>query len=102
MKYIVDVDGTICTWEKDGKYENAKPYYNRIASLNKMLEDGHEIHYWTARGQNSGRDLYEFTKQQLESWGCKYTSFRCDKPSYDLWIDDKCMREREFFGVDFE
>ena len=101
-KIIVDVDGTICTWEKDGRYENAKPYKSRIRYLNGLLEKGHEIHYWTARGRNSNRDLYDFTKKQLDNWGCKYTSFRCDKPAYDLWIDDKCLNERDFFGIDME
>ena len=31
-----------------------------------------EIVYWTPRGGFSERDLYHFTKEQLESWGCKF------------------------------
>jgi hypothetical protein len=97
MKYVVDIDGTICTSQKDGHYENAKPLSNRIKIINGLYNAGHEIHYWTARGGNSGRDLSELTKKQLEEWGCKYTSLRCDKPAYDLWIDDKSMSDKEFF-----
>jgi hypothetical protein len=101
-KYIVDIDGTICTWEKDGRYENASPYKDRILKINQLFDDGNEVHYWTARGRNSGRDLTELTTKQLHDWGCKYTTLKCDKPAYDLWIDDKCIHERDYFGVSFE
>ena len=101
-KYIVDIDGTICTWEKDGRYENASPYKDRILKINQLFDDGNEVHYWTARGRNSGRDLTDLTTKQLEEWGCKYTTLKCDKPAYDLWIDDKCINERDYFGVSFE
>jgi len=97
MKYIVDIDGTICTWQKDGNYENAKPLIKRIERINKLYDEGHEIHYWTARGRNSGRNLTELTNKQLKEWGVKFTSLRCDKPAYDLWIDDKSMSDRDFF-----
>ena len=40
MKYIVDIDGTICTWEKDGCYENAQPFKNRIEVINRLYDDG--------------------------------------------------------------
>jgi hypothetical protein len=96
MKYMVDVDNTICK-TKGSDYENSEPYENRISYLNMLFDQGNEIHYWTARGGNSGKDWYDFTKSQLESWGVKYTSFNTDKPSYDLWIDDKAIFSEVFF-----
>jgi hypothetical protein len=96
MKYMVDIDNTICK-TKGSDYENSQPYENRISYLNMLFDQGNEIHYWTARGGNSGKDWYDFTKSQLESWGVKYTSFNTGKPSYDLWIDDKAIFSEVFF-----
>lgn len=89
MKYIVDIDGTICTQQKSGEYHKAKPYTNRIEQLNKLYDNGHEIVYWTARGMSSGMDHTDLTKKQLTEWGCCYTALKMNKPSYDVWIDDK-------------
>lgn len=89
MKYVVDIDGTICTQQKSGEYHKAMPYTERIEMLNNLHDEGHEIVYWTARGMSSGMDHTELTKQQLTNWGCKYTALQMNKPSYDVWIDDK-------------
>ena len=102
MIYIVDIDGTICkevflpTGKKD--YANHEPIQDRIEKVNKMFDEGHEIHYWTARGAVSGIDYTELTTKQLDSWGCKYTSVRVGgKPHYDIWVDDKAHNSEEFF-----
>lgn len=100
MIYMVDIDNTICVTERKGEswdYENSCPMYARIAVINKLYDEGHTIKYWTARGSGSGMDWYEFTKKQLESWGCKYHEFNVGKPSYDLWIDDKAIFCGEYF-----
>ncbi len=34
---------------------------------------------------------YEFTKNQLRKWGLDYHKLVMGKPSYDLFIDDKCL-----------
>jgi hypothetical protein len=70
---------------------------DRIAKVNQLFDDGHEIHYWTARGGRTGKDWSELTKQQLEEWGCKYTSLKMGKPSYDVWIDDLAFNAKDFF-----
>lgn len=97
MKYIVDIDGTICN-NTNGDYENAQPYSNRIKRINQLYEDGNEVHYWTARGMNSGKDYKELTRKQFKEWGVKHNSLSFNKPVYDLWIDDKCIYEKMFFG----
>lgn len=96
MKFIVDIDGTICTIT-NGDYSSAKPFLHRIHQLNKLYDDGHEIHYWTARGSGSGLNWKELTTNQLERWGCKYHSLKLGKPSYDVWIDDKSEHPASFF-----
>lgn len=97
MKFMVDIDGTICN-NTNGDYQNAKPYSNRIERMNRLYEEGNEVHYWTARGMSSGKDWQELTRKQFDEWGVKYTSLNFNKPSYDLWVDDKCMNEELFFG----
>jgi hypothetical protein len=96
MKYTVDIDNTIC--ETTGSdYPNSKPLLNRIQKINALYDAGHEIHYWTARGSNSGVDWLQLTLQQLEAWGCKYTTAKTGKPAYDIWIDDKAINAEQYF-----
>ena len=68
MIYVVDIDGTIC-YTDGSNYKESKPINARIEILNKLFDDGNEVHYWTARGANSGKDWTEFTKAQLIGWG---------------------------------
>lgn len=92
----VDVDETIClTPDQPRVYKNAVPIYENIAKINSLYEAGHTIVYWTARGSRSGISWYDLTKRQLESWGAKYHDLKCDKPYYDLFIDDKTMTIEE-------
>ena len=102
MKYIIDIDGTICkeVLNDDGSKDYSKqiPQYDRIQKINKLYDEGNEIKYWTARGAVSGLDWGELTKNQLKDWGCKYHKLSVgDKPHYDLWIDDKAINSEEFF-----
>ena len=88
MIIYVDIDNTICkTINTD--YKNAVPTYEHINYVNNLYNNGHTIVYWTSRGVGSGIDQYELTKQQLSEWGCLYHELKCDKPVYDLFIDDK-------------
>lgn len=96
MIYMVDIDGTICRSIR-ADYATAVPLQDRIEKINKLFDEGHEIHYWTARGGRTGKDWSELTKQQLEKWGCKYTSLKMGKPSYDVWIDDLATNAKDFF-----
>jgi uncharacterized HAD superfamily protein len=95
-KFIVDIDGTICT-DSRGRYELARPMHSRISYFNELHKKGNIIVYWTARGGNSGKDWSELTKNQLEEWGVKYTELRMNKPSYDFWIDDNAYNGKRFF-----
>lgn len=98
MRYIIDVDGTICTQTQNGEYHKARPYIDRIAHLNKLYDEGHSINYWTARGGTTGKDHKELTIRQLKEWGVKYHTFNDKKPVYDLWVDDKAMNSEVFFN----
>ena len=106
MKYIVDIDGTICTPVSDANYEGAKPIQSHIDKINKLYDEGHQIIYLTARGMGRYGDnaslakkmFYELTKDQLNRWGCKYHKLMLGKPSGDYYIDDKGINSNEFFG----
>jgi len=96
MIIYVDVDNTICI-TRDGidKYKNAIPLKDKIDYINSLYDKGDTITYWTARGNSTGVDQTELTKQQLQEWGCNYHKLIMGKPSYDLLIDDKTQHPRE-------
>jgi len=96
VKYMVDIDGTICH-SPSSDYRESKPILDRIEKINALFDQGHEIHYWTARGGNSGKNWAEFTIQQFDDWGCKYTTLNFKKPTYDIWIDDKAINSEVYF-----
>jgi uncharacterized HAD superfamily protein len=88
LKYVIDIDGTICTQEDD--YEDAKPLKENIERFNKLYDEGHTVWYFTARGTETGIDWTETTKTQFEKWGVKYHELLFGKPSADVYIDDRC------------
>jgi len=104
MVYIFDIDGTICLNE-NSDYESSTPIQNRIKKINKLYEEGNTIIFQTARGMGrSGNSaafahasFYEFTKKQLDSWGVKYHSLFLGKPAGDVYIDDKGVKDEDFF-----
>jgi hypothetical protein len=97
LTYIVDIDNTILDTQ-GSDYENARPILSRIARINDLFNEGHTIIYWTARGGRSGIDWSYFTVKQLFEYGAKYTELRMNKPSYDIWIDDKAFNSEDYFN----
>ena len=104
MKYVIDIDGTICqeVYFMDGSgkkdYANHIPMPERIARVNALYDAGHTIKYMTARGCVSGIDYYDLTKDQLDGWGAKYHELSVgEKENYDIWIDDKAFWSENFF-----
>jgi dTDP-glucose 4,6-dehydratase len=101
MIIFVDIDETICFYDEeialDGKkeYSKAIPNQENIDKINKLYDEGNKIVYWTARGSRSGIDWLNFTSTQLLSWGCKFHHIRCDKPYYDVFIEDRSKRIEE-------
>jgi mannose-6-phosphate isomerase-like protein (cupin superfamily) len=89
MKYFIDIDNTICKTSNLNDYNNSIPIYDRIKKVNELYENGHHITYWTARGSSTGIDYTELTKKQLQEWACKFHEILFNKPSYDIYIDDK-------------
>ena len=70
MKYVIDIDGTIC--KEEGDVIGREPYLDRIKQINKLYDNGHTIVYMTARGLKSGRGETYYrviTEEQLKLWG---------------------------------
>ena len=68
---------------------------NNIAKINQLYEDGNKIVYWTARGSRTGIDWFDLTEKQLLEWSAKYHELKCNKPYYDIFIEDKSLRIEE-------
>lgn len=106
MIYVFDIDGTICTKVSDGDYSNAEPFRDRIEIVNKLYDEGNTIIFQTARGMgrsgNSQAYAWEFfgdrTSKQLKSWGIKFHSLFMGKPAGDIYVDDKGIRDNDFFS----
>ena len=98
MIIYVDIDETICYYEKDRDYRTAIPYKNRIKKINQLYDEGNKIVYWTARGTVTKIDWYDITKKQLLDWDCKYHELSVgNKPNYDLLICDKAVNTEKYF-----
>ena len=106
MTYVFDIDGTICS-KTDGDYSKAQPFKDRIDVINKLYDEGHTIVFLTARGMgrfNNSRALAEInfldlTVKQLNCWGVKYHEVFLGKPSGDVYIDDKGLKDEDFFNT---
>ena len=107
MHYVFDIDGTICTMANSkSTYEEAKPIVERIKTINELFNTGNIIIFHTARGmrtfKNDGKKAhdkyYSLTHSQLSDWGVKFHKLIMGKPSGDLYVDDKGVKDEEFFG----
>ena len=109
MKYVFDIDGTICNkpedmWH-DGDYSHSIPKKDRIEKINNLYDEGHTIIYLTARGMgryNNSRTLAthyfrELTLNQLNEWGCKFHELHLGKPAGDFYIEDRGVNANDFF-----
>ena len=109
-RYCIDIDGTICTPTVGRDYHKAQPWQDRIQVLNKLYDEGNYIIYFTARAMGRFADqphsvasvkakevLFELTRQQLEEWGVKYNELIMGKPHADFFIDDKGVKDEDFF-----
>lgn len=105
--YVFDIDGTICSLT-DGDYTKATPFVSRIRKINNLYDEGATIIYQTARGMGRYRNdrslaienFYELTKNQLLKWEAKHHLLFLGKPAADLYIDDKAIKDLDFFGED--
>ncbi len=93
-----DLDNVVCKTDKNKNYNKSKPIQRAIRAVNELYERGHIIKIFTARGMGKfkgnkllvKKNYFKLTKNQLSKWGVKYHELILCKPSYDIFIDDKC------------
>ena len=101
MRLYVDIDGQLCTLVSSLKYDEAKPILENIKKVNYWFKLGHYVVLWTARGQGSGIDWGDVTRDQLERWGVFYNELCFDKPLFDVFFDDKSRNLNDVCVEDF-
>lgn len=98
-----DIDGVICE-TKGNDYENSLPNKNMIKEINKLYKKkNYFIKIFTARYMGRNREDvksaykqgYKSTKKQLKEWGLNYHALIMGKPSFDIFIDDKCFNVKD-------
>jgi hypothetical protein len=100
---LIDIDGTICDDIKNeysDLYPKAIEYEGSKEIINNWYEEGHEIHFFTAR-QSKDRDV---TIEWLDRHGFKYHGLIMDKPRIKdgqeyCWIDNRKVRAVTYLGT---
>lgn len=103
MRYVFDLDNTLCDTKKkeDGNWDylNSDPFEDRIKVVNDLYDNGHYIIVETARGCVSKKNWYEETYHQLVRFGLKFHELRSGvKFNADFFIDDKAINSEDFFN----
>ncbi len=92
-----DIDGVICS-TKGNKYASSKPIKKNIKVINELYQK-YMIIIFTSRFMGRNKENikkaksqgYKFTFKQLKNWKVRFHKLIFGKPSYDLFIDDKCL-----------
>lgn len=95
--YCFDLDQTLCLTNGE-EYNSATPLLSRISTVNNLFKQGHIIKILTARGSKTGIDWRKVTENQLSNWGVLYHELHFGKPFADIYIDDKGVSDKQFFG----
>ena len=96
MIYCFDLDNTLCFTEGND-YGHARPNYEAIQKVNNLYDKGNTIKIFTGRGSISGIKWKGYTHWQLLEWGLKFHELDVgDKPTYDIYIDDKAYNAKDW------
>lgn len=87
MQLIVDIDGTICTEERQFSRPMAAPKENAIEAIAKLKSQGHTVILYSSRTWAE----YEMTVDWLRRHGVEYDQLILGKPVGDYWIDDRAI-----------
>jgi predicted mannosyl-3-phosphoglycerate phosphatase (HAD superfamily) len=95
MKVIIDLDGTICSEEKQFSRALATIKDGAKESLEKLRDKGYKIIIYSARTWAE----YEMTENWLKENKVPYDQIILGKPQGDYWIDDRAIRFRSWDKV---
>lgn len=88
MQIIIDLDGTICTEERQFSRSMALPLNNAVESINNLYDNGNIVIIYTSRSWQE----YEMTEHWLKINGVRYNQLVMGKPIGDIWIDDRALK----------
>jgi len=89
LTIAVDIDGTLAPNEIDeSEYATLEPFPGAVETLKTLKKLGIKIVIWTARN-SSWRSITEYW---LSSKEIPYDELIMDKPSAQLYIDDKAFK----------
>jgi uncharacterized HAD superfamily protein len=87
MKLVIDIDGTICTEEKQFSRSLAKPIDGAVKALKEINSKGHFIILYSSRTWAE----YEMTVEWLKEHEIPFDQLILGKPQGDYWIDDRAI-----------
>ena len=87
MQLVIDLDGTICTEERQFSRALAQPLPGAVEAINHLKKKGHTVIIYSARTWAE----YELTIDWLERYGVVYDQLVLGKPQGDFWIDDRAL-----------
>lgn len=105
MRYVFDLDGTICEQTSGGVigYFNAKPIKRMVTKVRQLYLDGHVIVINTARGMSTATSPIDadikyrnLTEVWLKQNDVPYHQLTFGKPAADVYVDDKAINATEF------
>lgn len=102
--WVFDLDGTICTQERMGTYQNALPRKKVIEKMDVLKIMGDRIVIFTARGMCTFKGDIELVEKNMrpltEKWlkdnNVPYDELILGKPLGDVYVDDKGMHVDDF------
>jgi len=92
MQIIIDMDGTICSEERQFSRALASIKPGAKESINALYEQGHTIIIYTARTWAE----WEMTQHWLQTHEIKFHQLFMGKPVGDLWIDDRAVSHSDW------
>ena len=103
MRWVFDIDGTICFTEykiedKKWTYIDAEPNVDLIEKINELYDMGEYIVLFTARGSIINTNWDEITTKQLKEWGVKYHELRFGKPGAEIYVDDRTISPEDLIN----
>tara|TARA_B100001248_G_C27397534_1_gene466744 strand:- start:3453 stop:3755 length:303 start_codon:yes stop_codon:yes gene_type:complete len=92
MKIIIDLDGTICTEEKQFSRALAKVNPGAKKALDNLKEKGYTLIIYSARTWAE----YELTIDWLNKNQIPFDQLILGKPQGDYWIDDRAIKYKSW------
>lgn len=112
MKFIFDLDGTICPIRKENEsYEDLVPFKEMVDKINYLKDNGHTVVIFTSRNMKTYHEDISLIKKNtlpkviswLEKNNIPYDEVIVGKPwpGHDgCYIDDRTLRPKEILNLE--